>query len=182
MPPFIAVEGDEDEQEDGECPEGGASVADERQGNADDRHDAESHAYVYEKVHEYAACRAVAVYPCECLPALFCPEDDSPYQEGIQQDDCRGAEEAPFFPDGAEDEVSALLRNEPVCGLCPVQESFSCESSGADCNHGLPYVVAHSGRVVLHSEQDFDALALVVLKYVIEDEVRGEDEKDADDH
>lgn len=69
--PFVPYEGDEDEQKDGERPQGRASVADERKRDADDRHEAHGHADVDEQVHEDAACDTVAVDAGEGLAALL---------------------------------------------------------------------------------------------------------------
>ena len=81
--PFVAVQGYEDEDKDGEGPEGGASVADKRKGDADDRHQADGHAYVDEQVHEYAAGDTVTVDAGECLPATLRVLDDPPDEQYI---------------------------------------------------------------------------------------------------
>ena len=127
--PLVAVEGDEDEEEGGEAPEGRTAVADERQRDAYDGHEADCHADVYEQVHEDAACDAVAVDAGECLPAPF----GIPYypadQEYIQEYDESASDEAPFFSDGAEDEVRALFRYEAVGGLGSVHVAFAERSA-----------------------------------------------------
>lgn len=69
--PFVTHEGDEDEQKDGERPQGRASVADKRKRDADDRHEAHGHADVDEQVHEDAACDTVAIDAGEGLAALL---------------------------------------------------------------------------------------------------------------
>ena len=81
--PFVSVQGNEDEQHGCEAPHGGAAVAEEREWDADDWHQSDGHADVYEQVHEYAAGHAVAVDPCESLAAAFGIVDDSPHQEHI---------------------------------------------------------------------------------------------------
>ena len=110
---FLAVEGDEDEDHHGEGPEGAAAVGEEGEGDADDGHEADGHADVDEEVHEEAAGEAVAVDAGEGLAAVFGILDDAGDHEHIQGDDDEAAEEAPFFADGAEDEVGALLGTKP---------------------------------------------------------------------
>ena len=83
--PFVPVQSDEDEQHGREAPHGGAAVAEEREGDADDRHESDGHADVYEQVHEYAARDAVSVYPGESLPASLCVVYDSPDEEYIKK-------------------------------------------------------------------------------------------------
>ena len=64
--------GDENRQHDSEAQQRRASVTHERKGDADYRHDSDSHADVYEKMHEEAAGNAIAVNPGECVLAFFC--------------------------------------------------------------------------------------------------------------
>ena len=172
--PFVPVQSDEDEQHGREAPHGGAAIAEEREGDADDRHESYGHADVYEQVHEYAAGGAVAVDAGEGLAAAFGVVDDPPHQEYIQEYHQGASEEAPFLSDGAEDEVGALFGDEAVGGLCAAQVAFAEEASGAYGDLGLVDIVTHSGRVFLHSEQHLYTLSLVVLKHIIEKEIRGE--------
>ena len=51
---FRVIQRDENEYEYSEGPQGRASVTQQRQRNAYDRHQADSHAYIDEKMHEYA--------------------------------------------------------------------------------------------------------------------------------
>ena len=175
----MADQGDEYEKQDGECPQGRPSVADERQGNPDDRHYSDGHAYVYEQMHEQAARHAVSVYARETFPTVFGIRDDSPYHECEKQDDGSTSQEAPFFADGAEDEVRALFGYEAVGRLRPFHETLSEEASRANGYHRLVDIVSYAGRVVFQSEQDFDTLPLVVLQYVMEYEIHGEYENQA---
>lgn len=80
------MEGNEDEQQYRESPQRGSSVADERQRDADDWHDAESHSDIDEKMHEDTAGDAVAIYSGECFPAFFCVFYYSPDKKYIQED------------------------------------------------------------------------------------------------
>lgn len=127
--PLVAVEGYEYEEHGRESPKGGASVAYERKRNADYWHQAYGHAYIYEQVHEYAACNAISVYSCKRLPAVFRASYDSPYHEYIKKYYSGRTDKTPFLSDCTENEVSALLGNKAVSGLCAVQITFSGESS-----------------------------------------------------
>ena len=100
--------------------------------------------------------------------------DYAEYQEDVEQHDGYAARKAPFLAYGAEDEVGALLWNEAEGGLGAVEIALAEEASGAYGNLGLMHVVAPAGRVLGHSEQDFDALALVLLQHVVEDQVHAE--------
>ena len=122
-------------------------------------------------MHEDAAGDAVAVDAGEGLSASFGVVDDPPHQEDVEQNHECTPEESPFFANGAEDEVGTLLRNETVGGLGAVEITLSEKSSGAYGYFGLVYVISHTGRVFLHTEQNLDSFPLVVLKDVIEKEV-----------
>ena len=80
---LVSIQSNEDEDQDGEGPEGRTSVADKRQRDTDHRHKSDRHTYIDEQVHEDAAGDAVAVYSCEGLPAAFCILDDPHDQEYI---------------------------------------------------------------------------------------------------
>ena len=178
---LLAVEGDENEQQDGKGPEGRTAVAEEGQGDADDRHQADGHADVDEQVHEDAGGDAIAVDPREGFPAPFSIQDEAYDEKDVQEDDDQAADEPPFFADGAENEVGGLFRHEAEGSLGAVEEAFPEEPAGADGDFGLVDVVTYSGQVFLHAEEDLDAGALVVLEHVLEDEIRGKDEEDAGD-
>lgn len=65
------VEGDEDGEHHGKGPKGRATIAHKRKRNAYDRHNADSHTYIYEQVHKKTAGEAVTVNPCELLSAAL---------------------------------------------------------------------------------------------------------------
>ena len=85
--PVVAVEGNEDEQHDGEGPHRGTSVADERQRDTDYRHKADCHAYVDEQVHEDTAGHTIAINTGEGLSTSFRVFYYTPHQEYIEQYD-----------------------------------------------------------------------------------------------
>ena len=86
-------------------------------------------------MHEDATCDAVAVNACEGAAAFFGIEEYSDYHKDVDADDGCTAYEAPFFADGAEDEVGALFGDEAVGGLRAVEVAFAGEPTGADSNH-----------------------------------------------
>ena len=81
-----------------------------------------------------------------------------------QPDDNGASDKAPFFADGAENEVRALLGDKVVFGLGAFEEAFPGESAGADGNFGLVDVVACAGGVVFDAEEVVDAVFLVGLQ------------------
>ena len=58
---FIRLEGNENEEQYGECQQGRSAIAYERKRNPDDRHDAHCHSYIDEQMHEYAAGDAISI-------------------------------------------------------------------------------------------------------------------------
>ena len=104
-------------------------------------------------------------------------EDDDAYQERhIEQYYHGGADEATFLTYGAEDEVGVLLGHEVVFGLRALQEALSREAARTDGNLGLVHVIAYALRVVELAEHDEDAVLLMLLQYIMEGVVDGENE------
>ena len=126
-----------------------------------------------------AACHAVAVYAGEGFRAFFRLDYDAAYKEYVYQYDGCGAEEAPFFTDSAEYEIRALFGNESVCSLGSVQEPLAGQPSRPYGYHRLVDIVSYTGRVFLHAEKHFNALSLVILQYIFEDEFGGEHQDDS---
>ena len=146
-PPPFHVQFYEDEQEDGEAPEGGAAVAEQGQRDAYYGNKAHCHSNVYEYVHEEAAGYAVAV---DAGKGVFLPfaEDDEPYdQEQVYPHYKYRTQKTPFFANGAEDEVCALLRYKVKFGLGAGKEPFAGKAAGTNCNFGLVHVVACPHKV-----------------------------------
>ena len=65
------VDANEDEQQDGEAPQRGAAVAEEREGDADDRRQTEHHADVDEQVEQEDAYQRIAVDTPEAVGLPF---------------------------------------------------------------------------------------------------------------
>lgn len=80
---LLPVQRDEDEEHHCECPERRAAVADERQRDAYDRHEAYGHAYIDKQMHEEAACQTVAVDARERFAAAFGVLGDSENQGDV---------------------------------------------------------------------------------------------------
>ena len=129
------VQGDEDGEHDGECPEGRAAVTHERERDADDRHDAYGHAHIDEKMHEQAACQTIAVNPGETLSTVLGIFYNLQNQKHIQRYDSKAAYEAPLLAHGAEDEIGTLFRDESVRRLSAVHIPLSGKTSRADGYH-----------------------------------------------
>ena len=71
-----------------------------------------------------------------------------------------------------------MFRHEIVFGLCALQETLSSKASRADGDLGLVHVVAHAFWVVELSEQNQDAVALVLLQHLVEGIVNREHENE----
>lgn len=67
---------DENEQQDGKCPQGGASIAQERQWNPDDRQQRQGHADVDEDMEEKEGGHRISIYLTEFCSLTFCYKDD----------------------------------------------------------------------------------------------------------
>ena len=170
----LGVHAEEDGDEDGEAPEGAASVAEEGQGNADDGQEADDHADVDDEMKGEDAHDGVAVGASEAPQPLPLGQYQQPQDEcPEEQQHAYGAKEALLFADGAEDEVGLLFGHVAEFRLGAVEEALTPQPARADGNLRLMDVVAHVLDVLLHAQHHADALLLVVLEHVVEDVVGG---------
>ena len=165
---LLPVQGYEYEYQYREGPQGGASVAQERQRDPDHRHKSDRHPDIDEQVHEYARRDTIPIYPGKGFPALLGVNHDPPNHEHIKEYYHKASEEAPFLSNSTEDEVGALFRDETESGLCAVKESLAGEATGPDRDHALVDIIADSGRILLHAEKDLYSFTLMILEYVVE--------------
>lgn len=168
----------EDEKEDGESPKRGTSVAEEGQGDADDRGQSEHHAYVDEYMEEEDAGHAIAIDTSKLEWLSFRNLHQTGNEGEEKQQDGSRTEESLLFTDRTEDEVGVLLGNKFQLCLCTVEETFALQSARSDGNLALMNVVACSRQVVIQSEQYVDTHALVGLHHVVEHVVGGVEEGD----
>ena len=172
----MAIQCYEDENQHGERPQGGTSVTQQRQRDADHGHEADGHPDVDEKVHEYAGGDTVAVDAGKRLPAFLGIRDDPQDQENIEGYHNKAANEAPLLTYRAEDEVCALLRHKTERGLRAAEESFPGQTARSDRDHALVDIVAHTGGILFHAKENLYPFSLMVLEYVIENKFGGEDQ------
>ena len=175
---LIVIQLDETKQHNRECPEGGAAVADEGQGDADDGQQAGGHADVDEKVEGDDARDAITVVADKRI-TLFFRQFENAEDEGAEEaEDDQGAEETPFFANGAEDEVGALLGHEIEFRLRAFEVALAEKSARADGNFRLVEVEVGAQRVGGFAQNGVNALLLVRFETVLVKEVDGEYEHD----
>ena len=155
------VDAEEDEQQEGEAPEGGTAVGEEGQGDADDGGEAEHHADIDEDMEEEDRKDTIAVDAAEGAGLALGDVDEAQDEGEEQQQHTGGTEEAFLLADGAEDEVGVLLGHVLQLGLRAVEEALALEAAGAYGYLALMDVVARIADVVVEAQQDVDAGALV---------------------
>ena len=155
------VNAEEDEEENGEPPQRGAAVAEERQGDAYHGGKPEDHADVYEDMEEENAQDAIAIDLAE-LERLALGDMDKTKDEGKEEKEhASRAEEAFLLTYGAEDKVGILLWDVFQLRLCSVKKPFPCQASRTNCYDALVDVIPRSCKVFLQSEEDIDTLTLM---------------------
>ncbi len=85
-PDAACVDAQEDEEEEGEAPEGGTAIAEKGQGDADDGHEAQDHADVDDDMEEEDGEDAVAVDATEGGGLSFGHMDDA-QQKGQEEEE-----------------------------------------------------------------------------------------------
>ena len=177
LPFLVVIQLYKDEQQRSEAPQRRATVADERQGYANNWHQPDGHPDVDGQVEEDDGGHTIAIYPREGIALFFCHNNQA-YDEGkIECDKERTSDKAPFFADATEDEVGTLLRHEVQLCLCAVQVAFSEKSAGTDGNFRLVQVEVSPFGVNTLSQNGVYALPLVRLKDFVVGKINSKDKK-----
>lgn len=114
-----------------------AAVAQERQGDTGDRHDAHGHGDVFEDLEGEHADDADDDQRAEHVLAGACHTCDRVDQPRINDDDARAADEAKLFADDREDKVGVADRQELQALLGAVEQPLAEQAAGADRDLGL---------------------------------------------
>lgn len=122
------INAQEDEQEQGETPEGRTAVGEERQRNTDDGGKPCDHPYVDEDVEEKDGEHRIAKDAAESGGLSFGQHDKSQDEREKEEEYSTGAEKTFFFADGAEDEVGVLFGHVVEFGLRAIHKAFSTQA------------------------------------------------------
>ena len=177
----VRIQPDENKEQYGEREQGRAAIAEEGQGNADDRRQPDGHADVDHEMEKDDGRQPVAIDARVHRALPLGSKEDAQEQRHVKRDDERRAHESPVLANGAEDEVGALLGNKIIFGLRALQESFAEKPARADGDFTLVHVVAHAFEVGLLAEENINARALVRLQHAVIDIVNAHDHARCDD-
>ena len=147
----LGIHAQENEEQEGESPQGGASVAEEGQWDADDGEESDNHAYVDEYVHKEDAGHRVSVESCEGGALSFGQGNNPGEQRHVEDDEGGASEESPFLAHGAEDEVGLLFGHEVGLGDGAFAPALARQSAAADGYFRLVDVVAGTGWIIFHT-------------------------------
>ena len=161
------VDTQENEEENGKAPERGASVTEERKGNADYRRKAQHHAHVDEDMEQEDAHHAITIDAAKDIGLPLGQVDKAKDEAQEQQQHNGAADETFLLAHGAEDEVGVLLGDVLQLGLRAVEESLSLQSAGTDGNLCLDDIISGAAGIVLQSQKDADARLLVRFQNVV---------------
>ena len=119
----------EDGQHHRDSQHAGAAITQEGQGNADDGHQANGHAYVDGKMHEKDACNGIAINTAEVGPLSLGQRNKANQQGHIKQHDSCRTQKATFLAHGAENKVGVLLGHKIVFRLGAFKEAFASQTT-----------------------------------------------------
>ena len=125
----LRIHTEEDKEQQRESPEGGTSVGEERERNANDRCQSQHHAHVDEQVEKEYAQHAIAIDSSHRVGLSFCHSNESPDEEQIDDEHASRTDKPFFFTYRAEDEVGVLLGHISELGLRAVEESLPQQTS-----------------------------------------------------
>ena len=120
---------DEDEEEQGEGDEGGATIAEEGKGDADDRDEAEHHANIDEEMEEKDGGDGIAIEARKGGALPFGQKDEPDEQQHIGCHNNQATHETPFFAHGAENKVGLLLGYEVGLGDGAIEEALAHQTA-----------------------------------------------------
>ena len=141
-----------------------AAVRHERQRYAGDRHDAQAHADVLERLEAEPAGDAGRGEPAEHVVGAGRDHQRPPDHQAEQRDQDARADQAELLPRDREHEVGVLLGHEAGAGLRAVEEPLAEQPAVADRDPGLLDVVAGAARVEVGVREREEPVHLVLLQ------------------
>lgn len=142
---------------------GGAAVADQRQGQADNGHNADAHAHVDQHLEHHGGGRTIADQAAHIVRAAG-TDLDAPGDDGkLQQDHAQAAEEAQLLTHGGEDVVRMLGEQVAILGTGAVEQALARQAAaGEGLQVDLAVVAGADAHLVkFRVDQDADALLLI---------------------
>ena len=122
-------------------------------------------------MHEENARDAVCIDPCKIASLSFSKDEDPEQKKCVEEYDKGTSGESPFLSNGAEDEISFLLRDKTICGHRALKESFSRPTTAAHGCLGVSDVIIGIGVSNVHSKQHVDAFFLMCFENAFESAV-----------
>ena len=112
---------------------GAAAVADEGQGQTDNRSNADTHTDVAENLENQGGGGAEAYQPPDIVLAVSTHPDAPGYNQAQENNHKQAAEEAQLLADGGEDEVCVLGKQSAFClGAGALIQSLSCKAAAGE--------------------------------------------------
>ena len=144
----VAADGLDEADGDHVGEDGGAAVGDEGEREAGDRHDADGHADVDERLEDEPDRHPGRHQHAEHVVGELGGADRAEHDDAEQGDDDGGADEAEFLARDGEDEVGLDRGDEVAAGERAVEQALAVQAAGADRDLGLEAVVAGAGQVL----------------------------------
>ena len=142
--------------------DGRASRADEREGDACDRHDTHGHADILKDLKEKHGSQTDDDQITVGVLGAFRNAHDAVYEKAIQTDDDAAADKTKFLADDGEDEVGFRHRKVVERLLLPLEQPFPEKASGADGNLGVPDMIICADAQIVRVEKGVDSGSLVI--------------------
>ncbi len=121
------IESKEYKEQQGEAPEGGSAVTEERQRDADNGQESEHHTNVDSKVNKEDAGNGIGIDLREGIALTFSKVDKADDKESVNGNDGESADKAPLLAYCAEDKVGILFGYETKFSLCTLEKTFTEE-------------------------------------------------------
>lgn len=133
----------------GKSPEGRSAIAEKRERNADDGHQAQRHSDIDDEMGKEDGCHRIAVNPGKYRSLSFGKKNQPQKKKDKKRDDSHRTHKTPFLPYGTENKVSALKGHKVKFSLGTLQKSLTQESTRTNCNFALIDVISCTQRIRL---------------------------------
>ena len=135
------------EQQDAKGQQGGTTIAEKGQRDADNRKQPNGHADIHGKMEKENAGYTVTVNTHKSFFLLLGQIDNAQQQGHKEGDKHQAAKPTMLLAYGTENKIGALLRHKIEGGLGAVEKALAGKATRADGNLALGYIPAYAQRV-----------------------------------
>ena len=125
--PLIDVQGQAQSSKDGH--RSGSAIAQQGKGNANGRHDSESHSYIDGNMEEHETCHTRTDQDSDAITGGFGNSNQAHQNEQIKHQDQYGTDKSDLFGQDGKDKIGVNLGNKSQLALQSLSQSLAKQAS-----------------------------------------------------